>query len=393
MAVSDSGRLTRDDLRSLLAERHQHCVSLYLSLSQVGQETTADDIRLKNLIRQAVDGLVARGLRRPDAEAIMSPAEELLGASLAWQTDGKGLALFLSEDGAQRYRLGHAFEDLVIVNDRFHIEQLVPVVNHEARFYVLALQRKHLRLYEATPHSITEIALPGMPASIDEVTQYDQYPDQDMGKNWHSGAGGYPGRRGQGATYSGQKDTKEYVKREAETFFRAVDAALMEALKLEKAPLVLAALAEEIPEYRNANSYHHLMDEAITTGPQLLNADELHRRAWEIVKPVIERSQADALARFNEYAGTGRASDELAEIVSAAVFGRVESLFLRAGTHTWGTFDPSTGETHPHDEREAGDEDLVDVAASYALATRSEVFQLPPEQMPAEAEMAAVFRY
>ncbi len=390
VAVLDSDRLSRDDLRALLAERHAHCVSLYLKLSQIGQETPADGIRLKNLVREAEDGLAGRGLRRPEAQSILKPAADLIDEPLRWQTDGSGLALFLSEDGARRYRLPHAFEDLVIINDRFHIEQLLPVINHEGHFYVLALQRHVVRLYRATPHSITQIALPDMPRTIEDVIKYDEYPDT---QRWYSNAGNEPGPRGQRPIFYGQGATKDFIKKETEGFFRAIDAALIEALKLEKAPLVLACLAEEVPEYRNVNTYPYLLDEAIANGPQLLNEDELHRRAWEIVRPVVEKAQTDALARLSEYAGTGRASRELAEIVPAAVFGRVESLFVKAGAHLWGSFDPATGEAVPHGERSPGDEDLIDLAASYALAARGEVFQVPSDLMPEQAAAAAVFRY
>jgi hypothetical protein len=390
VAVIDSNQLTRDDLKSLLQERHAHCVSLYLRLAQIGQETPADDIRLKNLVREAEEGLVARGLRRPEAQRILEPASQLIGDSLSWQTDGAGLAIFLSEDGARRFRLPHAFEDLVIVNDRYHIEQLLPLLHGDSRFYVLALQRHEVRLYEATPHTITRIAIPEMPKTIDDVLQFDEYPDT---QRWYSNAGTAVGGQRQNAMFYGQGATKDFIKKETESFFRAIDAALIQALKLEKAPLVLACLPEEVPEYRNINTYQHLMDEAIATGPQLLNDDELYRRAWEIVRPVIEKTQRDAVARYDEYAGTDRASNQLTEIVPAAVFGRVESLTVAAGRHLWGSFDPATGEVQPHDERQAGDEDLIDVAASYALVTRGDVFQVPPELMPQEASAVAVFRY
>lgn len=392
MAVFDSDHLAQDDLRALLQERHAHCVSLYLGLETLGQETASDGIRLKNLVRQAEEGLAERGLRRPEIQAILAPAAALIDESLRWQAGGAGLALFLAEDGAHRYRLPHHFEDLVIVNSRFHIEQLLPLVNHEARFYILALQRHVVRLFEATPHHITQIAVPGMPGSIDDVTQFDEYY---TGVRWHSsGAAEAGGPRGQGQMYYGQGATKDFVKKETEGFFRAVDGALIQALKLDKAPLVLAALAEEVPEYRNINTYPHLVDQAIANGPQLMNEDELHRRAWEIVRPIIEKAQTDALARFNEYAGTGRASQDLGEIVPAALFGRVEALFVPQGRHAWGAYEPQTGEVLArHDERKPGDDDLIDVVASYALATRGEVFALPPELMPGRAEAAAVFRY
>jgi hypothetical protein len=390
VAVTDLDSLSRDELKEILAERHDHCVSLFLSLEQVGQESPSDGIRMKNLVKQAEAQLTARGVRHPDAQAILAPANEIVREPLRWQSDGSGLAIFMSEDGARRYKLPQRFEDLVIVNDRFHIEQLLPLFNGEGRFYVLALSRNRVRVYVGTQHTIKQIAIPEMPASLEEATQYDTYQST---LRYYSNAGNQPGARQQQPMFYGQGTTKDFIKKETEGFFRTVDRALYEALKLEKAPLVLAALAEEVPEYRNVNTYPHLAEQAISNGPQLLGEDELHRRAWEIVQPVFARSAQDALDRFGEYNGTGRASDSLEEIVPAAVFGRVESLLVPSGTHLWGAFDPQTGQVEPHDERREGDEDLIDLAASYALATRGEVIQLPPEMMPEGATAAAVFRY
>ena len=110
---------------------------------------------------------------------------------------------------------------------------------------------------------------------------------------------------------------------------------------------------------------------------------------------MIEKAQADALARFNEYAGTrprvararrDRARGRLRPGRVAVPEGRARTCGAR--------FDPrDRARCEAHDGAAPGDEDLIDVAASYALATRGEVFQVPPELMPGEAEAAAVFRY
>lgn len=389
MSVEDSQQLTRDDIQTLLRERHAHCVSLYLGLAQVGQETPADGIRMRNLVRDAVETLVARGMRKPDAEALLSPAADIAAAPLKWQAGGSGIALFLSEDGARRYRLPTTFEDLVIVNDRFHIEPLVPLLSADGRFYVLALSRKHVRTYEATRHSITEVAVPDMPTSIEDIIAGEEW---DTGVRQYSDSGS-AGAGGRAAMHYGQGSTTDFVKKEVVAFFRAVDAALFESLKLEHAPLVLACVAEEVPLYREVNRYPYLVEQAVTNGPQLLSEDELHHRAWAVVRPIFEKAQAEAIDRFKAYDGTGHASAKLEEIVPAAVFGRVESLMVRSGTHVWGAFDPETGAVEPHVDKQPGDEDLVDMAASYALATRGEVYSLPAELMPGDAATVAVFRY
>jgi hypothetical protein len=78
MNVSDHDTLGRDDLKRLLTERHRHCVSLYLALEQVGQESPADGIRMKNLVKQAEQELTERGLRRPEAAALLEPAMDIV---------------------------------------------------------------------------------------------------------------------------------------------------------------------------------------------------------------------------------------------------------------------------------------------------------------------------
>ena len=68
----------------------------------LGQETPADGIRLKNLVRQAEEGLVERGLRRPDAQAMLKPARRphRRVAAVAGRRF-RASPLFLSEDGAR----------------------------------------------------------------------------------------------------------------------------------------------------------------------------------------------------------------------------------------------------------------------------------------------------
>ena len=72
-------------LKSLIAQQRNWCVSIYMPIHPVGREQQQDPIRLKNLLAQAEATLLADGLRRPEVQELMRPAQELLWNREFWQ--------------------------------------------------------------------------------------------------------------------------------------------------------------------------------------------------------------------------------------------------------------------------------------------------------------------
>jgi hypothetical protein len=101
----------------------------------------------------------------------------------------------------------------------------------------------------------------------------------------------------------------------------------------------------------------------------------------------------EASARYRAYAATERASDNLREIVPAAYFGRIESLFIAIDQEQWGTFHPTTNTLHVHREGRFNDDDLLDIAATQTLLHGGSVYAVEHVHMPGERPLAAVFRY
>ena len=95
--------------------------------------------------------------------------------------------------------------------------------------------------------------------------------------------------------------------------------------------------------YREVNSYSNLLGEGIIGNPELLSPEELHTRAWNLIQPRFQKAWEDVISQYKQLAGTGRTSQEIAEIVPAAAQGRVEKLVVALGVQVWGSFSP-TGE-------------------------------------------------
>lgn len=90
---------------------------------------------------------------------------------------------------------------------------------------------------------------------------------------------------------------------------------------------------------------------------------------------------------------TGKASNNLKEIVSAAYYQRVDSLLVAVGQQQWGLFDPTSETVYLHPEKEAGDEDLLDFVAAHTLLNGGTVYAVPFEQIPYSTAVAAIYRY
>jgi hypothetical protein len=111
------------------------------------------------------------------------------------------------------------------------------------------------------------------------------------------------------------------------------------------------------------------------------------------VQPLFQQAQEGAAAQYRQLVGTGRATCDIPAIVMAAYDGRIDTLFVPVGVQQWGMFDRESRSVQVHHEAEAGDEDLLDVAAMYTLLKRGTVHALTPNELPDRSLAAAILRY
>ena len=376
-----------DELKTLLEKPSGSCVSIYMPTHRMGTTTQQDPIRFKNLMRQAEELLVGGGMRGQAARDLLEQAKKLDNSEF-WQYQSDGLAIFISTNVFRYYCLPVNFEELVVVTDRFHFKPLLPLLTGDGKFYILALSQNDVRLLQGTRYSVSEVDLEDVPQSIAEALKYD---DPEKQFQFHTGTSQVGGDRagmfhGQGA---GNDEQKDRLLR----YFRKVSGGLEELLKNQRSPLVLAGVDYLLPIYKEANNYPNLMEDGITGNPEELKAEELHSSAWEIVQPYFEQAEQEVVSRYQELAGTGQTANNLQDVVSAAYYQRIESLFVPVGVQQWGLFNPSTSEIQLHQKHEPGDEDLMDFTAIHTVLNGGTVYAVEPEKVPGDAPLAAVFRY
>jgi hypothetical protein len=387
--------LSKLDLRALIEKTVPPHISLYMPTYRAGSEVQQNPIRFKNLLTQAEDGLFEYGLRRPDAKAILEQAQDqLLLDEGFWQQQEDGLALFISPDLFQYYRLPISFNENVMIGKQFQVKPLFQLFQDEVHFYILALSQNEVRLLEGTRYQVQEVNLEQMPSSLAEALKWDD-PERQTQSHTTSGSQLGGNRGGPEMTFHGHGVGKDDEKTNILLYFRKIDKGLHDFLATENAPLILAGVEYVFPIYQEANTYKHLLEQGIPGNPEDLSGEVLHSRALELISTVVQKGQDETIALYNQQVGmhTGLASKNIVDIVQSAFAGRVEHLLTIDEAQVWGSFSPDTGEVIIHPDKTIRSEDLLNTASIYTFLNNGSVHLLRENEIPQGVSIEAVFRY
>ncbi len=380
---------TKEDLGRLMDTQSWPHVSIYMPAHRESDQAQQDPIRLKNLLKAAEQHLLDNKLMEAsEAETLLKPALALLDDQTFWQHQSDGLALFLSAEESSHYRLPLSFEELVVVEARFHIKPMLPLFNNKGRFYILALSQNDIRLFAGTRHTVDQIDLEGVPTSLAEALPHDD-PERQLqhhiGEKVDTTAPGIFHGHGVGAG--------DFKKDNILRFFQQVDKGICALLEDQSLPLVLAGVDYLLPIYKEASNYPHLIDEGVTGNPDETSAQELHEQAWSLVQPYFREEREQATAEYRRLADGSNASQDLSEIVRAAHYGRVKVAFVATDVQRWGKFDAEKNVLEVHDNPEPGNADLLDSVAVQTLMHGGTVYSAEADEIPGGEPVAAVFRY
>jgi len=378
--------LSKEELKTLMQRRNDLCVSMFMPTYRAGVEIQQNQIRLRNMLRQAEEALMNSGLRAQEIRDFLEQVQQLVTNVLFWRNQRDGSALFASSDVFRYFCLPVHFDELLVTADRFHVKPLLPLFRGDERFYVLALSQNEVSLFEGTSRSIRDVEVENLPKSLADALQNDE-PEKQI----HFRTGMTGGERG--TMMSGHGAEIEDVKENLLRYFQRIDKGLRDLLKERNIPLILAGVEYQFPIYREANSYPFLMEEGIAGNPKGVSLEQMHRDAWAIMKPYFQKAENEALSQYSQSLGTGLTSDNVREIISAAYHGRVGLLFVAPGCQCWGTYNEEDDAILLAEKKEPGNEDLADYAAIQTFLNGGNVFIVAPDRLPGGAQIAAVFRY
>ncbi len=381
-------RLTRESLAEFASAHQPPCLSLYQPTHRCHPENQQDLIRFRNLLKALETSLLKQ---HPTVEArlLLEPFETLAHDPMFWNQTLDGLAVLGGSGLFRVFCLQRPVTEQAIVADSFHTKPLRRFLQTVGRYQLLGLSLHKIQLFEGDRNVLDEMDLaPGVPRTItDALGDALSDPHQTVSSYGGAGAGSTPMHHGHG----GKKDSAEI---DAERFFRAVDAAILEYHSQPSGlPLILAALPEHHHLFHQVSQNPFLMAEGLTINPDTLPIDELRERAWQVVEPQYQARLATLADEFAVAKSNGLGSDDLVQVAQAAAAGRVATLLIESDRQIAGQLEGATGRVEVADLSHPQVGDLLDDLGELVEKMGGRVLVIPAEQMPVQTGLAATYRY
>lgn len=349
------------------------CISIYIPTHRAGHETLngQDHILFKNKLRETRALLARHDVPEAEIEEYMKAGEELLNDSNFWRHQSEGLAVYITKGYSAHFTLPTAMPDVVYVLDQFYFTPVLPILSQNGRFFILSLYREKIAFFEATIDRIRQVDISSfVPDTMNKALKFDvKGHDQDF-TNSTSTVNGTNIVHGPGST----KGDEEHER--VREFMIEVDNSLQEILHEATEPLVLAGVDHYCAIYRKFSKYKHIVPENINLNETMagMSPTSIHEKALEIMKPLMQQSHSDSLSRYENVAGTGVTSEDIATVAAEAVHGRIDTLFIAPSEPVWGSYDPKSALAVVHKSYQRGDDDLINLAAIKTLSQGGKVF-------------------
>ena len=364
---------SRSEIEKLAAYRGSPAVSLYLRTTPLTQDAKADKIELKNLFKSAIAEMTEAGVDKRSIWPMEASVDALIEDDDFWAYQANSLAVFVTPERIQTFRLPNKLTNVAEVADRFLLKPLIRAVTSPHDAYILAIGMGATRFIEISadlpPH---ESKVPGMPRDANAA----------IGRRSHLARSG--------DMRSGEATSEHAI---MTRYSRAVDEALRPVLSGHERPLIVAAAEPLASIFRGVSNYPHIADEVIAGSADHTPDHELAAKARTILDAVYAREIAALADLYAARNAQGRATADLSQAARAATFGAIETLIVDMDVVVPGTVNEETGAIEFAKDADAANYGVVDEIARRALQSGAKVMSGRRADIPGGGDLAAILRY
>jgi hypothetical protein len=353
-----------------LLQTRDAAISIYLALDPDNRDVRQPDVRLRKLFDEAIDRLNTSGLPENARAAIIDPASRFIAGLDFTRFRPGSLVMLFAADMIRALELPCRGESQVVAGRHFHIKPTLNLVEHNKRFYLLALSRGKVALWSTTPFHWQpmplDLANESLRAELDSRLAADQTP-------------------------AASEELRQSLLLEDP---QRVAAAVRAAIGGDKAPIVLAGDPRVTGHFIKVAHNDQILPDTLSLNPFGLDEGTLHRRAVELIVPSLDSERDAFLELARSRLGTAEASVaiRLDEILLAAHEGRVDSVAVADDQAIWGHFRPGEA-PDAHGTPHGLEDDLLNLAAVLTLRAGGRAFSLPTEQIPRRSPAIATLRF
>jgi hypothetical protein len=368
----------RLDVEALATTREPGCVSLYLPAGNLPAEADQAKIKLKNLLRTAVEQLVAAGTPADIVGAITASVEDLIGDREFWRYQSTSLAVFVTATSRTTYRLPSVLVSAIEVSDRFYIKPLLRAITFPQAALVLALAQNSVRLIEiSADQPANRLEIDDLPEDVADAVGLQSVRGRSADSN------------DRGGRVQGDEGHKVRMREYAQAIIKAIRPKVVGTSR----PMILAGAEPLVSIYRSVSTHPRLTEAVIAGNPEDRSDEQLAAAARPILD-ALYASELDAIKeRFGSNAAHGRAVTDLTDIARAATGNAIDTLLFDMDHSISGSIDETSGAITFDDKDDAINYGVVDEIVRRALLSGAKVFAVREDDVPGGGGVAAMVRF
>ncbi len=376
--------LTKEKFEKLVQVEDTPCISIYIPTYRAGK-AQEDRIRLKNALSNAKNQLMETGWTEKESLKFLKKGFEVLDDESFFLHLSDGLAMFFTEGEYQYFTVPINFDEQVHCSKHFYLLPLIPLLNQQSPFYLLALSQGGVKLFEIEQFAITPVEIEDVvPENIDAALALEEV---EQSLQAHSG------NSHNNPIYHGQGSGKDRKNFEIAYYFRKIHDGLKKVLP-DGDPIMLAGVDYLIPIFKDVAKYPSIMEAHVSGNTEDISPATLHEKALMAAPDYFDKQQQASIDHFQAFASEDRATAYLHELIPAAVGGKVATLLTCQDAHTWGSYDAQNHKVTIHAEKQEDSICLLNLAAINTYQQGGQVYNLPRTALPVPTSNAnAIYRY
>ncbi|GAA4453794.1 hypothetical protein [Novipirellula rosea] len=310
------------DLEELASITAKPCVSILMRTHRSGPDTQQGSIRLKNLLNDASKKL--KSLDHDDA--ILDQVKEAVRVSNFWQHQGEGLAIFVTPDECQMFRLNREVDEIVHVGETFLLLPLIREQGNRDRYFVLSLTWDEAKLYQRRGESLELIETDSLPAKFNDLI-LPRDPEVSLQNRSHQSIGNAGGSST--AMFHGHGQGEDKIEADREHYLSLVGEEVVGAMYNTGLPLVVVATEEVNGHLRAVSDVS--VDAKVGASPSQWSEVELRDHAHKAIAPILGAQHDKFEDRFGTAVAQSKGSSDIADVLDAAKNGRIDTVMIRDG--------------------------------------------------------------
>lgn len=290
----------KEQLQKLANEKNQPCVSISLDTHRTHPDNAKDEIKLKNLLKEAEERVTAEFGKKP----VTSLLEKInsVGSEIDVNYNLDSLHIFLSNDTKEIIKSSwNTSNEGVHISDSFAVRSIIKSYNRSENYLLMLLSQSGVQLYEVLNDGI-----------IQEIQNEDfPFPENPY---YHINA----------AAGSDAKHLDDLVRE----FLNKVDKAVVRVHNETGLNCVVICTEDNYSRLQQVADKPSIYLGYAAIDYNNTATHQIAKQSWDIIKSLQKERRSKAIAEIKEAVGQGAVLTDLQEIFQASMDGRGDLLMV-----------------------------------------------------------------